>query len=100
MKVSILGTEYDFYMCKTSDMDDRDNLGECDRYSKTIKINEEYFLKDGIDSSAMLKTIRHEVLHAVFHEVGLDCYAEDEVLVDAVAILLPKIVKTIEEVKR
>ena len=98
MKISILGTEYEYLLCNTSEMEDGENVGECDRYSKTIKINDEYFRQDGINYGAKIKTIRHEILHAFFHEAGLDCYAEDEILVDAVAILLPKIVTSIEEV--
>ena len=46
---------------------------------------------------AIRKTVRHELFHAIFHEAGLDCYAEDEVLVDALAILFPKIEQLIKE---
>ena len=91
MKIDVLGTDYDFYFANNVEMEDSSNIGECDRYGKSIKINLEYFRQKNMKIDAIHQTIRHEVLHAFLHEAGLDCYAEDEILVDALAILFPKI---------
>ena len=98
MKIDILGTEYDLLYCRENEMKNEDNCGECNRYTKTIKINKEYFESEDAEDSAILKTERHEIIHAFFHEAGLDCYSEDEFLVDALAVLIPKMVKAFDEV--
>ena len=100
MRLNILGTDYEFCMCSSKEMSDSDNLGECNRYTKTIKINDGYFLREGVEYEAEIKTIRHEIIHAIFHEAGLDCYAEDEILVDALAVLIPKIEDVVKGTQR
>lgn len=97
MTVNVLGTEYELLHCVTSEMTDPDYIGECNRYTKTIKINMEYFGATDVETSAMYKTIRHEIIHAFFHEAGLDCYSEDETLVDTLAVLIPKMLKAFAE---
>lgn len=94
MKVNILGTDYEIKIVGKEQMQDGDNYGECDRYTKEIRINRDAFEEEGLTNNiqgAMDKVIRHELFHAIFHEAGLDCYAEDETLVDALSILYPKI---------
>lgn len=98
--IEILGSQYRIIF--TDEMQDNDNYGECDRYSKTIRINKNAFEGEGLTNNiqgVIDKTVRHELFHAIFHEAGLDCYAEDEVLVDALAILFPKIKQLIKEVQ-
>ena len=102
--IKILGSEYQISICDSEEMQDKDNAGECDRYARKIRINSEQF-EEGNDATenikaAISKTIRHEILHAVFHEAGLDCYAEDEILVDALAVLFPKIQAIFETMGR
>lgn len=97
MQINVLGTYYELFFVSENSMDDKDNLGECDRYTKDIRINQSYFEQSGVDKRAMIKTIRHEIIHAFFHEAGLDCYSEDEILVDALAILMPKMAMCIKE---
>lgn len=92
--VSILGTGYEIIVGDETQMFDKDNYGECDRYTKAIRINKDAFEGEGLTKNirgVIDKTIRHELFHAIFHEAGLDSYAEDEMLVDALAILYPKI---------
>lgn len=101
MTIDVLGTSYDLTINGKDKMQDADNYGECDRYSKTIRINKDAFEGEGLTDNiqgVIDKTVRHELFHAIFHEAGLDCYAEDEVLVDALAILFPKIEQLIKEV--
>lgn len=100
MIVNILGTAYELIYCSEKEMDDKEYTGECDCYRKTIKINREYYMREDVALSAMFKTIRHEITHAILHEAGLDCYTEDETLVDALAILIPKIMLVSKEVEQ
>ena len=97
--INILGTGYEVIVDGEDQMQDKDNYGECDRYTKVIRINRDAFEGENLTRNikgVIDKTIRHELFHAIFHEAGLDCYAEDEILVDALAILYPKIVKIME----
>lgn len=101
MTISILGTNYEIIFADESQMTDKDNYGECDRYAKAIRINKTIFEGEGMTKNiqgVIDKTIRHELFHAIFHEAGLDEYAEDEIFIDALAILYPKIDKIISEV--
>ena len=98
-EVYILGTKYQIKFCDSSHMFEDDNTGECDRYNKIIKINMDLFDEsDKSNTENMIafyrKTLRHEMIHAFFHEMGLDCYSEDEYLVDALAIIFPKMEQT------
>lgn len=88
--IDVLGTMYEIICCDSCLMED-DNIGECDRYNKIIRINQEYFSQKNVNINAKFKTMRHEIIHAFLHEAGLDCYSEDEILVDALAVLIPKI---------
>lgn len=100
MQINVLGTYYEIFFVSENSMEDRDNIGECDRYSKAIRINEDYFKQDNVKIGAKRKTVRHEIIHAFLHEAGLDCYAEDEILVDALAILMPKMAMCFKEVEQ
>lgn len=103
--VSILGTGYEIIVDDETQMQDKDNYAECDRYTKVIRINKDAFVGENLTKNiqgVVEKTVRHELFHAIFHEAGLDGYAEDELLVDALAILYPKIeniMKIAREVK-
>lgn len=88
MLVDVLGADYNIKVVKAKEMFDADNYGECDRYARVIKINKDAFKGDDLTAdldACIYKIIRHELIHAVFHEAGLDCYAEDETLVDVLA---------------
>ena len=90
-KVNVLGTSYNLIFDNESITD---NYGLCERYSKEIFIYLQSFTGNGTCKNVekvIEKTIRHELLHAIFHEAGLDEYCEDETLIDCLAILYPKI---------
>ena len=58
---------------------------------------------DGIKDleSYRRKVTRHEIIHAFFHESGLDChsdFARNEALVDWIALQFPKMAKVFKEV--
>lgn len=91
-RVSVLGTDYIILQdCNTTENLNNKGLdGETNLYSKTISIcNIADMLEP--DSTAYEKsvrykeTMRHEIIHAFFHESGLDDYCRDEVLVDYLA---------------
>lgn len=104
--VNILGTEY---TVETQSEKDNPKLKECDglcdQYSKRIVISD----FDGAEDDVMCvenlgeykkKVLRHEVYHAFFGESGLRSnsdYAENEELVDWLAIMFPKIFKVFQE---
>ena len=43
------------------------------------------------------QVIRHEIIHAMLHESGLNEYAHDETLVDWIALQFDKINKIVEQ---
>ena len=104
-KVNILGTSYNLIettnhpLLKTVD-------GVCGRYDKTILIESDLLsgsvpVNNDLDAeirakNAMIK--RHEILHAYLNECGLLRYSNDELLVNCLATLLPKIYETYTEV--
>ena len=45
------------------------------------------------------KVFRHELFHAIFAEAGLMDYCNDEILINALATLYPKIQKIMEKAK-
>lgn len=95
-RVYILGTPYEVKMVNSESMFNKENAGECDRYDKHIYINKDVFEGEDVTDNKteyLCQIIRHEAIHAALHEAGLDCYSEDEVLVDALAVLIPKIEK-------
>lgn len=105
-KVDVLGAEYTIIQetkeqrAKVSK--NRDYDGYCDTTSKNIYINEiseenGYVWEDLI--AHRNRAIRHELIHAFLFESGLDVsseWAENEELVDWIAIQFPKISEMFE----
>ena len=103
--VTVLGQEYDIEFVDGIDMGSDD--GMCNSYSKVISIRkqEDLFSDDSCASDndrnlRLREVIRHELVHAFLYESGLECYNEDEVLVDWIARQLDKINVAIDEVFR
>lgn len=106
VKVNILGTVYTVKILKNNKFLKEKNYGGFCQYSKhEISIRH----IDDLQSSFEMKPteeekreylnriIRHEIIHAVFHECGLDDYSYDETLVDCLAIQFPKIVEILNK---
>ena len=81
-------------------------IGLCEQYSKKIILNdlaeaeEDDMAVEELDELRK-KVLRHEIIHAFFGESGLrSCseYAENEELIDWIAIQFPKILKVFEQV--
>ena len=104
--ISILGTDYRIITQSESENEKlKESLGLCEHYSKKIIINDmdeaskDVMCVENLDELRK-KVLRHEIIHAFFGESGLrSCseYAENEELVDWIAIQAPKIYKAFAE---
>ena len=102
-KVNILGQEWEIVKQTESENPKLETAnGICEVYShkivlREIKESEKYY--ENLEE--FKRTVfRHEIIHAFFAESGLrqnSDYAENEELVDWIAIQLPKIVKVMNE---
>lgn len=52
---------------------------------------------DAIKQRRYNEVVRHEAIHAFFHESGLDGYSADEQLVDWLAMQFPKMYRLFKE---
>lgn len=108
-KVSVLGVEYKIIFRTAKNDKKLDGAdGYCEFLSKEIVIDKSIFT--GGDGSPLLlkkldllglKVIRHELIHAFIYESGLsseNIWAENEELVDWIAIQFPKLKKCFDEV--
>lgn len=104
MKVSILGTEYQVRKLTEAEYPKLvacEANGLFEAYSKEIIISKD--IDDGTGKAyANLeaferKIIRHEIIHAFFHESGLTDRCADEDLVDWLAHQLPKMFKAMAD---
>ena len=104
--VNILGTEYEIIRKRKEDEPKlEDSYGYTEPYSKKIVIatfEEEIKQPDTVENfeEFVKKVIRHETIHAFFGESGLQNnsdYAENEELVDWIAIQAPKMFKVWQE---
>jgi len=103
-KIMILGREYDVDIISIDDtrLGDTHEMayGMCGVYEPIIEIYNDHFDQYQEFSNTLKlqveNTFRHEMMHAVFIEAGLDnTYGDDETLVDFLAFQLPKIKKYI-----
>ncbi len=105
--VSILGTDYTI---ETQSVSENPKLAECsaycDQYAKKIILSDLEEEKNDLmcvgDVANLNKQIlRHEIIHGFFGESGLRTssdYAENEELVDWIAIQFPKMLKAFQDV--
>ena len=97
MKVNVLGTEYTLIDAAIADKD-----GYCDTSIKLCVIDK--MENKGENAKKNLqeykKTVkRHELIHAFLYESGMDgccCWAENEEMVDWLAIQFPKMLKAFQ----
>lgn len=108
MKIDILGTEYEIlFQTDQENIKLKDSNGLCEQYSKEIIIenpdvyNDEPMAVSNIKELTN-KVIRHEIIHAFLGESGLrnnSEWAQNEEMVDWLAIQFPKIQKVFEKLK-
>lgn len=105
--VHILGTEYKIFIVDEDDYRfNKEADAWCDPQAKEILL---FNFKQSVDSVKDLiayqkKVLRHEIVHAFLYESGLwqnsygsKCWAQNEEMVDWIAIQEPKIHKAYEE---
>lgn len=104
MKVNVLGVEYEILVLSEEDFPKLKVMsasGLAELYDKKLIINKNNTTpgEDTYDNLEAYsnKVIRHEIVHAFFHESGLIDYCQDEQLVDWIALQIPKIIKAMEE---
>lgn len=101
MKVNILGTEYTVW--KDDSLVEQGLDGCCKEYDKEISIRSAEKMLEAGDSLEAKKrrheeVMRHEIVHAFFNESGLDDYANNEQLVDWIAVQFPKLLQAFKDV--
>ena len=93
--VNILGTKYKI-LVQTAEENPKltDSNGLCEWVSKKIILDTSYRKEpnalENIDEY-IHKVLRHEAFHALFAEMGIRTWMEDEALIDALAMQYPKI---------
>ena len=95
MTFDVLGTIYTLHYNEKK-CEDQDAHGLCELYSKQIILNLQGFDQPNAFDKVeefYKKVLRHELIHAFFHEMGLNGYGSDEILVDALAHKLPQMAK-------
>lgn len=84
-KINILGTEYTVKHDDLNNEELAENDGMCKLYDKEIILRKEQYM---CSASRYDHVKRHEIIHAVAHECGVQ-YGEDEALVDWIAHIIP-----------
>lgn len=95
--VNILGVEYSIIFRKEDERDPKleDAGGYCEPISKKLVVKD--FVPDNLTVECpdefKKKVLRHEMVHAFFHECGLrgDEWGDNESLVDWLALQAPKL---------
>lgn len=100
--INILGTQYEIlFQTEKENPKMEGNDGICEPYSHKIVLDlsaeQDKFTADRIEDYYS-KVFRHEVIHAFFFEAGLESYSKDELLVEWLAKMLPKINQSMAEV--
>ena len=99
-KVDILGTQYT--LIQDSVVNNAKLIGNnayVELLSKKIVFEPHYETLETMEKleEHNKRTLRHEIIHAFFHESGLKSYARDEVLVEWLALQFGKVEKAFDE---
>jgi len=105
--INILGTDYEVKEMTEEEYPKLKIMGAvglCEYNSKKIILDKNQlniiqpYTLEGLEVSKR-EVLRHEIIHAFFHETGLCDYRDDEVLVDLLALQIPKLIKTFSELE-
>lgn len=94
MKVNILGTEYTIKHDDLNNEELEEADGLCKLYDKEIILREKQYM---CSESRYEHVKRHEIIHAVAHECGVQ-YGYDEALVDWIAHIIPIVNSTMTQI--
>jgi hypothetical protein len=103
-KINILGTEYTIIF-QTSNENNKlsEYVGLTEFYSKKLIIKTVESFKSNMSLENINEfekdTLRHEIMHAFFHESGLSDYTNDEVLIEWIALQFNKIRNVVEKLE-
>lgn len=100
MKLNILGEKYE--ISEERDILKEDAHGTCDRFKKEIRIcpSDLMFPEDsdaGTKDEKYKEVMRHEIVHAFLFEAGMESYSQDELLVQWIAFMYPKLSKAFKD---
>ena len=103
--VNVLGVPYKVYIGTAEDypiLKDNSSSGLCDFSIKAIWVVDTQLDKPEVGDLQNKKyltdiTLRHELMHAYFHESGIEGYSENENLVNYLAMSLEKIYAMCED---
>ncbi len=91
--IDILGTEYTVERIERNDYLIKNDVDAyVDFSTKTIIIDKQEPLENGIRGWSTYRLFMHEVIHAYFFEAGHTKYTQDENLIEALVVLIPKLV--------
>lgn len=102
----MLGQEYEILVVSEKEypkLSCANASGLAELYSKQLILNKDSMVEDAETYNNLAeytdKVLRHEIVHAYFHESGLSSYCQDEVLVEWVAQQLPKMLGTVHDAR-
>lgn len=100
-EIEILGTVYQL-LVDDGGMDQQNADGVCRCYAKRIQVRPpgKMLCQDNdleAKNSRFREVLRHELIHAMLFESGLGDYCDDEVLVDWLAKMFPKLAELFQE---
>ncbi len=100
-EIEILGTVYQFVV-EDEELEQKNLDGVCLCYAKKIQVRPAEKMLGSYDTmeekqSRYREVVRHELVHAFFFESGLESYSDDEVLVDWLAKMAPKMAELFQE---
>lgn len=98
----VLGTEYEVELIDLNNPESNKVDGKCYCYDKRIVVRQPEYLLSEADSKSikqirLKEVILHELLHAYNYESGCQ-YDNDEVFVDWMAFMIPKIVDSYNDI--
>jgi len=97
--INIFGTDYKIILEPSNSNNPKIQAcnGYVELYSKEIHLLEVMADEKSYNDLDLFKrkVLLHELFHAIFHECGLSEYANDEVLVEFLALQINKIIKLV-----
>ncbi len=102
MKLNIMGTDYEYTRDDLNNPDLAENDGCCLLFDKEIMIRKRQYLSGKSEKAKISReehVIRHEVVHALAQETGVE-YGDNEPLVDWIAHIIPYVNKAVDDIKK
>lgn len=102
VKTNILGNDYKIELGDLNELELADYSGKCYGYKKKILLRYPQFMfTDGADDSEKQERFKEVLLHELVHAYSRESathYDDDEALVDWIAIMIPKIISSYDDI--